>query len=561
VTLFKYTSFTALAEYIATQTAKQDSPGSAPVKTWQAGGVNRSDPGEKQIAVVGVQLNYPGGAVDLDSFWENLIQRKDCITSVSKSRPQISAACQNDAGDRWDSFPDWGGFIEDVDAFDASFFDISPLEAESMDPQQRKVLELIWGVIENSGHNPNKLAGKAIGLFVGAHNNDYAELITKQPELMGTYGAYLDSGLHMSLIAHRVFRWFDFHGPSEVINNACSSSLVAVHHAVEAICRGECDMAIAGGINLILASRTYRASHKAGMLAGDGRYKTFDQAVDGFVRAEGYGAVLLKPYRQALEDQGTIYGIVRGAVINHDGHSNSLRAPNLNAQKDLIKAAYQKSGLTVETIGYIETHGTGTALGEPIEIQALQEAFRELNPDLPPNSCGLGTVKTNIGHSESAAGIAGLIKILLSMKHGTLPGILHFKQLNPYISLEGSPFYIVEQTLKWQRLKDAQGKEIPRRAGVSSFGFGGANAHVVVEEYITPEAELFPIAITSSVPALIVLSARDEERLREQARRLLEWLEERPITAAGLSISPIRCKWDGKLWKSVWQWRWAQSKS
>jgi polyketide synthase PksN len=524
VMLFKYARLTELAEYLSSQTGRRQSPVTVQGNPPAAGEIKPTEANEREIAVIGVQLNYPGGAKDPDSFWENLIQSKDCITPVSQSRPQINAACQNDAGDRWDFFPDWGGFIEDVDAFDAPFFEISPLEAESMDPQQRKVMELIWGLIENSGHNPDQLAGKAVGLFVGAHNNDYAELIAQRPELMETYGAYLDSGLHMSLIAHRVSRWFDFHGPSEVINTACSSSLVAVHHAVEAICRGECEMAIAGGINLILASRVFRASHKAGMLAGDGRCKTFDQTADGFVRAEGYGAVLLKPYRQALEDRDIIYGIIRGAVINHDGHSNSLRAPNLNAQKNLIKAAYQKSGLPVETIGYIEAHGTGTALGDPIEIQALQEAFRELNPEIPPNSCGLGTVKTNIGHSESAAGIAGLIKLILAMKRGTLPGMLHFKRLNPYISLDNSPFYLVEQTREWRRLKDAQGQEIPRRAGVSSFGFGGANAHVVVEEYIAGAAPADSGMAENNPATLIPLSAKTPEALLATARRLHAFL-------------------------------------
>ncbi len=524
VILFKYSCFTELVEYLSSQIEKRQSQGIDPIKAQADICADTSKVRETSIAIIGVHYNFPGGTSNSDDFWESLMQQKDCITPIAESRPQIVADCQNYNG-MLESFPPWGGFIKDVELFDAPFFGISPLEAESMDPQQRKVLELIWSVIENSGYNPYKLAGKDIGLFVGAHNSEYAELVASQPELIDTYGAYLDTGLHMSMIAHRISRWFNFRGPSEVVNTACSSSLVAIHHAVESIYRGESSMAIAGGINLILASRTYRASNKAGMLSKDGRCKTFDEAADGFVRAEGYGAVLLKPYRQAIEDKDTIYGVIKGVVINHDGHSNSLRAPNLNAQKELIKAAYQKSGLPVETISYIETHGTGTPLGDPIEIQALQEAFREINPDLPRAFCGLGTVKTNIGHCESAAGIAGLVKILLSMKYGTLPGILHFKKLNPYISLQNSPFFIVEQTKEWKRFKDSRGKDIPRRAGISSFGFGGANAHVVLEEHISDSTtEQIPLLMDNNKMAIIPISAKTQACLRTYAQELHAFL-------------------------------------
>ncbi|BBB93441.1 MAG TPA: SDR family NAD(P)-dependent oxidoreductase [Methylomusa anaerophila] len=539
VALFKYRSFAELAEYISTQVAGRPMQGINPEKSQTETGLNftkdndyakdndkdNDNDGQESIAIIGIHYNLPGGADGLESFWENLVRQKDCITAIGASRPQIIADCQNTDGGSQDFFPPWGGFIEEVEAFDAPFFGISPLEAESMDPQQRKVLELVWGVIENSGYNPYQLAGKDIGLYIGAHNCDYAELVSRQPGLVETYGAYLDSGLHMSMIAHRISRWFNFRGPSEVVNTACSSSLVAIHHAVESIYRGESSMAIAGGINLILASRVYRACSKAGMLSPNGRCKTFDEQADGFVRGEGYGAVVLKPYRQAIADRDTIYGIIKGAVINHDGQSNSLRAPNLNAQKELIKAAYQKAGLPVETVGYIEAHGTGTPLGDPIEIQALQEAFQELNPDLPHAFCGLGTAKTNIGHCESASGIAGLIKVLFSMKYGTLPAILHFKKLNPYISLQNSPFFVVEQTREWKRLKDAAGHDIPRRAGISSFGLGGANAHVVIEEYIPDSARRqMPFRPENTDTAIIPIAAKTQAGLRTYAQQLHSFL-------------------------------------
>ncbi len=525
IMLFKHLSLGRLAEYLAEQIEEDKLEiisGNDPRQTQLDFHIKDK---ETEIAVIGMSCNFPGAATDLDKFWSNIINGKDCITAISESRPEILAEYEKYYGDLSDSFPHWGGFIENTDKFDAPFFGISPLEAESMDPQQRKLLELTWSVIEDGGYNPQALSGQNIGLFIGVHNNDFAELVIKQPKLMDTYGAFLDSGLHMSLIAHRASRWYDFHGPSEVINTACSSSLVALHHAIESIYRGESSMAIAGGINLIFSSRTYRASYKAGMSSKEGHCKTFDQDADGFVRAEGYGAVLLKPLSQAVRDKDTIYGVIKGVTINHDGKSNSLRAPNLNAQKQLIKTAYKEVGLPVQTISYIETHGTGTPLGDPIEFQALQEAFDELNPDMPRANCGLGAVKTNIGHCESAAGIAGFIKIMLSMKHKKLPGILHFKRLNPYIKLKTSPFHIIDQTQDWKRLKDSDGTELPYRAGLSSFGFGGANAHVIMEEYISKDTKASLNNSINDESVLIPISAKNKESLMENIKQLSKFLK------------------------------------
>ncbi|PEW07824.1 SDR family NAD(P)-dependent oxidoreductase [Bacillus cereus] len=521
--LFKHRDIGQLANYISTQMNRPETSLDQQVETEVEALTKRKDLEDMDIAVVGISCNFPGEAINPELFWKNIIGGRDCISTISESRPQVIDDYERLYGNKDEFAPKWGGFISNVDQFDASFFGISPLEAESMDPQQRKLLELTWSVIEDGGYDPIDLAGNDIGLFIGAHSNDYAELVAKMPSLKDIYGAYLDSGLHTSMITNRVSRWFNFHGPSEIVNTACSSSLVSIHHAIEAINRGECTMAIAGGINLILSSRIYTASHQAGMLSKDGRCKTFDEQADGFVRSEGYGAVLLKPYKEALKNNDTIYGVIKGSAVNHDGHSNSLRAPNLNAQKQLIKSAYDKSGIPVETISYIEAHGTGTALGDPIEFQALQEAFQEMNDGTSRAYCGLGTVKTIIGHSESAAGIAGLIKVLLSMKEQTLPGILHFKEPNPYISLDESPFYINDKTHEWKRLKDYDGQEIPRRAGISSFGFGGANAHVIVEEYV-------PVKQKQQVSdefqkAIIPISAKNKECLLAYARQLLEYLE------------------------------------
>ena len=514
VLFFKYQSFELLGRHIAAQDQGQR-PAERPADIAMSG----TGAGAGDIAIIGLSCHFPGGARDADLFWENIVQGKDAITTLAASRPRILADAQRYGAALADGFPQWGGFIEDADTFDAAFFAVSPLEAESMDPQQRKLLELTWEVIERSGYNPRRLAGQPIGVFVGAHNCDYAELVNRHPSLVNLYGAFLDSGLHMSIMPHRVSRWFDFRGPSELINTACSSSLVAVHHAADAIRSGESTMAIACGINLIFTPRLYLTAHQAGMLAADGRCKTFDQQADGFARAEGYGAVLLKPLRRAIADHDTIYGVIKGTVINHDGRSNSLRAPNLEGQKQLMLAAWRKSGVSPATIGYIETHGTGTSLGDPIEIQALQEAFQEIAPPPVEAFCGLGSVKSLIGHTESASGIAGLIKVLMAMRHQTLPGALHLKALNPLIQLGGGPFFIPRQSCAWQRLKTPDGNEIPRRAGISSFGVGGANAHVIVEEFLPP-TPIDACPADQEAQSVVVLSAHNRDRLLAYAGEL-----------------------------------------
>ncbi|WP_158542960.1 SDR family NAD(P)-dependent oxidoreductase [Phytoactinopolyspora halophila] len=527
--LFKHKTIEELAAFLAS---------TAPAGQVRAPTVSSSVPAHAEvpeapqgIAVVGVSCRFPE-ATDVESFWQNLVAEKDCITSIENERPEIIEAYRRHYGDGMDSFPRYSGFVDDVADFDADFFGISPLEAQSMDPQQRKVLEMSWRAIEDAGYGPSQLGGQNVGVFVGVHNVDYSELVSLEPGVVDVYGAYLDSGLHTSLVANRVSRWFDFHGPSEIINTACSSSLIAIHHAIQSIRAGASSTALVAGVNVLLSPRPYRVSMRAGMLSGGGRCRTFDAAADGFVRSEGYAAVLLKPLEQAKADGDTIYGVIKSSAVNHDGRSNSLRAPNLTAQKELIKSAYLDSGLPLETVGYIEAHGTGTALGDPIEVQALQEAFAEIEPNLPERFCGLGSVKANIGHLESAAGLAGLIKVLLGLRHGTLPGLAHFQNLNPHISLQGSPFYVVERTREWNRHVDENGNESPRRAGISSFGFGGANGHVVVEEHIDPRERraVRHSARRSTRPVPILLSAKTADALTGRARELSAFVRERSVS-------------------------------
>lgn len=468
------------------------------------------------IAIIGMDGTMPQSE-DLNCFWDNIEQEKDLITEVPENRWHWKNISEKFDGEQH-SIPNWGGFMNEIDKFDPLFFGISPWEAELMDPQQRLFMETVWKTIENAGYKPSDLSGTRTALFVGVGTTDYRELYQKYHTEIN---AQTTTGTSHCILANRISFLLNIHGPSEPIDTACSSSLVAIHRAVEAIQYGQCEMAIAGGVN-ILASPTLNVSfHKAGMLATDGRCKTFDNEADGYVRGEGTGALLLKPLRQAEADGDYIYGVIRGSEVNHGGHANSLTSPNPIAQKDLLVRAYRKAGVNPATLSYIEAHGTGTSLGDPIEIEALKKAFDQLYKEWgiqqpPQQYCGIGSVKTNIGHLETAAGIAGVFKVLLGMKNNQIPGTLHFNELNQYIQLEESPFYIVDKTQPWERLKDKHGHHVPRRAGISSFGFGGVNAHLILEEYEQQEH----LVTQDQHPELIVLSAKDKERLAEYANKL-----------------------------------------
>lgn len=519
--LFQYQKIDDLADFIEKQLGHVES---IPEKCKEAVKEDQS------IAIIGMACNFPGEADTPKKFWNNIMVHKDAIQPVEEGNPKLYQDYDMTYGNAKEKLLGWGGVVKDRECFDASFFGVSPLEAECMDPQQRKALELVWATIEDAGYNPKTLQGTKTGVFLGVHTADYLELIAKNPELVDIYGGFLDSGVHMSIIPNRVSRWFDFHGPSEVYNTACSSSLTAIHHAVESIQSQDSEMAIAGGINILSASRGYAAGCEAGMFAEDGRCKTFDHRANGFVRSEGYGAILLKPLNQAKADGDAIYGVLKATEVNHDGQSNSLRAPNPNAQKELLVSAYQKAGVPIGTISNIEMHGTGTALGDPIEFTALREAFLTLGADMEEKTCALTSVKTSIGHTESASGIAGVIRVLLSMKEKMLPGNLHFQSRNPYISLDHTPFTYGSENTEWIQKKDENGYPIPRRAGVSSFGMGGSNAHVVLEEY---QEESLTGSHTKKV--VVPFSARTEESLVEQLKEFQQYLSEETEESCNLS--------------------------
>jgi acyl transferase domain-containing protein len=462
------------------------------------------------------------GAASLDDFWAKLEQGADLVGEVPPERWDWRAQGGSPA-------VKWGGFMDGVDWFDARFFGISPREAALMDPQQRLFLEAVWHAIEDAGHRPDNLCTGKVGLFVGVSGWDYAHLMA---DAKTEVGAHVSTGISHSVLANRISYLLDLKGPSEPVDTACSSSLVAIHRAAQAIRHGECAAAIAGGVHVILNPAMHQSFDKAGMLSPDGRCKTFDASADGYVRGEGVGAIVLKPLAQAEADGDHIYAVIKGSAINHGGHVSSLTVPNPKAQAEVIVEAMEQARIDPATVTYIEVHGTGTALGDPVEVEGLKSAYAALyrrwgKPVPAAPHCALGTVKTQVGHLEAAAGIAGLIKLLLSLKHRRLPGIAHFRALNPVIELQATPFEIAATPRPWPAGRDASGRPVPRRAGISSFGFGGVNAHVVLEEYAP--APVVPAAVPG--PVSITLSAINPERLKASAAALLAYLEH---TGSGL---------------------------
>ncbi|MCP4283789.1 MAG: SDR family NAD(P)-dependent oxidoreductase [Gammaproteobacteria bacterium] len=481
------------------------------------------------IAIIGVHGIFPGSR-DLKEFWRNLESETDLITEVPKERWDWRKYYGDPAKEKNTTNSKWGGFIPDVDKFDPAFFNISPDEAEMMDPQQRLFMEVVWKAIEDAGYKSSELWGKSVGVFVGAQFTDYGQLISTHGQAANKYMA---TGNAHTMIANRISFLLNLRGPSEAIDTACSSALIAIHEAVNSVRSGESELAIAGGVSLMLLPEMNVKISQMGILSSDGRCKTFDKSANGYVRGEGLGALLLKPLSKAIADHDNIQAVIKGTSANHGGRASSLVSPNSEAQTALLIKAYEEANIAPETVTFIETHGTGTALGDPVEIEGIKKAFKALEQRqgrkiTQTNYCGLGAVKTNIGHLEPAAGIAGMVKAILAMKHKKLPGTLHLKKMNPYIRLKKTPFYIVEKTQAWERLRDEAGNSIPRRAGVSSFGFGGTNAHIVIEEYDYPA---LPAETGSEEDHIILLSAKNAERLKEYAKELVDWLTDGTITA------------------------------
>ena len=449
----------------------------------------------RAVAVVGMAGRYPG-APDLDAFWANLAEGRNCIVELPSERWAWQDYFDPAPGKTGAAYARFGGFLSDIDCFDPLFFGISPVEAEAMHPQERLFLEAAWSCIEDAGHTPATLSPrKKVGVFVGVMNDTYHR-----------------GSKHWS-VANRVSYHCDFRGPSIAVDTACSSSLTALHFALESIASGSCDCALAGGVNLVTNPLHTIGLSALRVLASDGRNKTFSADADGFVDGEGIGVVLLKPLDAAVADGDHIYGVILGSAINAGGKVNGYTVPNPAAQADVVAEALERAGVDARTISYVEAHGTGTVLGDPIEVAGLTTAFRRQTADI--GFCSIGSVKSNIGHGESAAGIAGLTKILLQMTYAKLVPTLHAAPVNPEIDFARSPFRVQAELADWQTSPG-----LPRRAGLSSFGAGGANAHVIVEDYAaTLEAR------ESRGAVLLPLSAKTPDQLREMIANLRSRME------------------------------------
>ncbi|MBL8970343.1 MAG: polyketide synthase, partial [Myxococcales bacterium] len=417
------------------------------------------------IAVVGLACRFPGGAHDPAAFWRLLAAGADLVGEIPPERWPLDPRLAELRGARFA-----GLLTAPLADFDADFFALSPREATRLDPQQRLLLELACEALDDAGLALDRLQSRAVGVFVGLSNLDYQERVDAQPEL----DAYAATGNLHSTAAGRISHALDLHGPCLAVDTACSSSLVAVHLAIRALQRHECDAAIAGGVHLMLSPRMMHKVALTQSLAPDGRCKTFDARADGFVRAEGCGVLALKRLADARRDGDPIRAVLRGSAVNHDGHTMGLTAPSPLAQERLLRAALADAGLQAHDITCIEAHGTGTSLGDPIEVEALQAVYGAPRPG--GQRCALASLKTNLGHMEAAAGVGGLIKLILALEHEQIPAHLHLKALNPRIRLDDSALEIPTTPRAWPRA------QVPRRAAVSSFGISGTNAHVLVEE-------------------------------------------------------------------------------
>jgi acyl transferase domain-containing protein len=484
------------------------------------------NPRHEPLAIVGIGCHFPGGAVTPDAYWDLLCSGVDATSELPKDRWELGKFYDPDPAKLGKMSTFRGGFLERVDQFDAQFFGISPREAIWLDPQQRLLLRTAWEALEDAGQDADRLAGSDTGVFVGGFTLDY--------QLLQNYGvhsryelqAHSATGMMMTMLANRLSYAFDFRGPSLSVDTACSGSLVALHLAAQAIWNGECSQAVVGGANVMLAPNMTIAESKGGFLSPDGRCKTFDASANGYARGEGAGVVLLKPLARAQADRDSIYALVRGTAVRQDGRTNGITVPNGASQEAAMRAAYAWAGVSPHEVQYVEAHGTGTPIGDPIEAAAIG---RVLSTDRPGDEhVFVGSVKTNIGHLEAAAGVAGLIKAALSLKHRRIPAHLHLRNPNPAIPFDEYRLRVPTQLMEWPT------GDRPRYAGVNSFGFGGTNAHAVLQE---PPAEAPLPARGDGRRHVVTLSARSADALHDLAESMCSYLAETGHSLADVAYS------------------------
>ncbi|WP_327709283.1 type I polyketide synthase [Streptomyces sp. NBC_00464] len=476
------------------------------------------------VAVVGIGCRFPGGANSPEDMWRMLDRGTDAIGPFPRDRWETASYYDPDPETPATAYVLDGGFLNSVDTFDSALFGIAPAEAAGMDPQQRIALEVAWQALEDAAIPPDGLDGSRTGVFMGASTSDYVRMRQQfgAPEGIDAYQILGEN----SFIAGRIAHTFGLRGPAQVVDTACSSSLLAVRQACQSLRLGETDLALAGGVNVILSPYGFVLVSKAGAVARDGRCKSFDAAADGYGRGEGCGVVVLKRLSDALADGDRVLAVIRGGAVNHDGHASGISVPSAEAQQDVVTAALEDAGLLAGQVGYVEAHGTGTPLGDPIELRGLHQVLGSRRPDGFP--LVVGSVKSNIGHLEAAAGIAGLIKAVLTVRYGRIPASLHFRTPNPNVDWDRLHVSVAAAPTPWP--SDGQ----PRVAGVSSFGASGTNVHLLVEEpppTPRPDTAAEPGDTLPARPAeLVVLSARGEDALRELARHWARHLDAHPDT-------------------------------
>ncbi len=464
--------------------------------------------GAEPVAVVGIGCRFPGDVDGPDSYWQLLMDGREGISEVPADRWDAEAFYDPDPMIPGRMTTKWGGFLSDIAGFDAEFFGITPREAEAMDPQQRMVLEVAWEALEDAGIPPESLAGTRTGVMMGVYYNEYQAMSAQSPEMVTAYTA---TGNAHAVTVGRISYLLGLRGPAVAVDTACSSSLVAVHLACQSLRQRESDIALAGGMNVLLRPESQIALSAWGLMSKQGQCRTFDADADGFVRGEGCGVVVLKRLVDAVRDGDRVLSVVRGSAINSDGRSNGVTAPNALAQRDVIVDALRSGDIAADSVDLVEAHGTATILGDPIEFEALAATYGR--GDQP---CALGSAKTNLGHLEGAAGIAGFIKATLAVQRGQIPPSLHFAQWNPAIDAAPTRFFVPAEPVSWPSAG-------PRRAAVSSFGFGGTNAHIVLEQ--GPDPSPPEPAATPRLTTLVV-TGKTTERVAALAAELADWIAE-----------------------------------
>ncbi|SKA37264.1 Acyl transferase domain-containing protein [Chitinophaga eiseniae] len=516
--IYNYTTATALAAYLSgtSDTGKE-------AQRQQQGA-------DEKIAVIGMGCRFPGAADSPAAFWELLQQQRSGVTVVPEDRWPVDRYYSTDEDETGKMYTRHGGFIAQADQFDPVFFGISPREAAAMDPQQRLLLEVCWEAMEHAGIRPSSLRGTDTGVFVGLGTDDYQQIVEDHTPPALFEDAFSTLGLQRSVAAGRIAYLFDFHGPVLQLDTACSSSLLSVHQACQHLLLGECSLALAGGVNLMLSPDTTIRLCRMKALSPTGQCHAFDETADGYVRGEGAGMIVLKRLSDAQRDGDTVLAVIKGSAVNHDGQSNGLTAPNGIAQQQVIRKALQQAGVEPHTVQYVEAHGTGTKLGDPVEAQALHAVYGQSR--IAGNPLLLGAVKSNIGHLEAAAGIAGLIKTVLSLQQRQLPATLNFNTPSSYIPWKEMQLKVVDRPTAWPTVST------PRRAAISSFGLSGTNVHVILEEApVLTAKDVVPAPLVQRPSWPLTLSAKSPAALQSLAARYAAALETTTDTLADIACS------------------------